>query len=412
MPSAVVTGIGVRTPGGNGLEEFWHTLTSGRTVTRPISFFDAGEFRSRAAGECDFDAEAEGLTRREVRRMDRATQFAVACARDAIADSGLDLDRLDPHRTGVSLGTALGSINSLEREYVVLSDGGRERVVDPAYASPHLYDYLTPSTAAVEVAWTVRAEGPVSLVTDGCTAGLDAVGQALRIIRDGAADVVVAGATEAAVTPIVVACFDAIRATSTQGRCRPFDRARDGIVLAEGAAVLVIESDEHARRRGARVYAELSGFATRFNAFHMTGLTPEGPELAEAVRAALADARADVDDIDYVNAHGTGTAQNDRHETAAIKASLLDRARRIPVSSIKSMIGHSLGAVGSIELAACALVLDRGVVPPTANLHDPDPDCDLDYVPLTAREHRVGTLVSVGSGFGGFQSAAVLRRPS
>ncbi|MEU3950507.1 beta-ketoacyl-[acyl-carrier-protein] synthase family protein [Streptomyces sp. NPDC029526] len=412
----VITGMGVRAPGGNGAEELWSLLSSGRTGTRRISLFDASPFRSRIAGECDFDAAAEGLTPREVRRMDRATQLAVVCARDAVADSGLDVNALDPARIGVSLGSAVASATSLENEYLVLSDAGRQWQVDHAYLSPHMYDYLTPGVMPAELAWTVGAEGPVSLISNGCTSGLDAVGNAVQLIADGSADVVISGATDAPITPIVVASFDAIKATTNRNddpacASRPFDATRNGFVLAEGAAVFVLETLESARARGAHIYAEASGYASRCNAYHMTGLKADGREMAEAIRAALDQSRLDATSVDYINAHGSGTVQNDRHETAAFKRALGEHAYRAPVSSIKSMVGHSLGAIGSVEIAACLLAMRHNVVPPTANLHHSDPECDLDYVPLAAREQRVDTVLTVGSGFGGFQSAMLLRQP-
>jgi act minimal PKS ketosynthase (KS/KS alpha) len=412
----VITGIGVRAPGGSGTKEFWDLLTSGRTATRRISFFDPSPFRSQMAAECDFDPVTEGLSHREARRLDRAAQFAVVCARECVADSGLDPDRVDPTRLGVSVGTAVGATTSLEREYLVLSDTGRNWLVDHEYASPHLFDYFVPSSMAAEVAVAVGAEGPVHVVSSGCTSGLDSVGYAYQLIQDGSADVMVTGGSDAPISPIAVACFDAIRATSARNddpehASRPFDRTRDGFVLAEGAAMFVLESSEHATARGAHVYADVTGYATRCNAHHMTGLKPDGREMAEAIRQAVREARIDPTDIDYVNAHGSGTRQNDRHETAAFKATLGGHAHRVPVSSIKSMVGHSLGAIGSIEIAACALAIAWGAVPPTANLRERDPQCDLDYVPLHAREQRVSTVLSVGSGFGGFQSAMVLRDP-
>lgn len=411
---AVITGIGVRAPGSPGAKEFWDLLAAGRTATRRISFFDPSPYRSQVAGECDFDPEAEGLTPRQVRRLDRAAQLAVVCAAAALDDSGLTPADLVPERTGVVLGSAVGAASSLEREYLVLSDRGRSWVPDIRHLTPHMADYLTPSAMAAETAWTVGAEGPVLLVSDGCTSGLDSVGHARDLIADGVADVVVTGAADAPVSPIVVACFDAIRATTSRNdepetASRPFDRTRDGFVLAEGAAVFVLEEYEHARRRGAPVYGEVAGFATRCNAYHMTGLRPDGREMAEAIRNAMDGARAVPEDIDYINAHGSGTRQNDRHETAAFKRSLGDHAYRAPVSSIKSMIGHSLGAIGSLEIAASLLALRHGLVPPTANLHEADPECDLDYVPLHAREAKIDTVLTVGSGFGGFQSAMVLK---
>ncbi|MEW2608848.1 beta-ketoacyl-[acyl-carrier-protein] synthase family protein [Streptomyces sp. NPDC047880] len=414
---AVITGVGAVAPGGIGRDAYWDLLTAGRTATRRISLFDPAGFRSQVAAECDFDPLAAGLTPQEIRRMDRAGQFAVVAAREAVADSGIELPGADPERIGVSIGSAVGCTMGLEEEYAVLSDGGRDWLVDHSYGVPHLYGYMVPSTLAVEVARQAGAEGPVALISTGCTSGLDAIGHGVQLIEEGTADIVLAGATDAPLSPITSACFDAIKATTANNddpehASRPFDGRRDGFVLGEGSAVMVIEELESARRRGATVYAEVLGFAGRSNAFHMTGLKPDGREMAEAVRVALDRARLDPDGIDYINAHGSGTKQNDRHETAAFKRSLGQRAREVPVSSIKSMIGHSLGAIGSLEIAACALALRHQVVPPTANLSTPDPECDLDYVPVTAREHRMDRVLSVGSGFGGFQTAMVLGRPA
>ncbi|WP_428965050.1 beta-ketoacyl-[acyl-carrier-protein] synthase family protein [Micromonospora fluostatini] len=412
----VITGIEVLAPGGAGTKDFWSLLTDGRTATRTITFFDPAPFRSQVAAEIDFDPEQHGLTPQEIRRMDRAAQFAVVAARGAVADSGLAFDNVDEHRTGVAIGSAVGATMSLDQEYRVVSDGGRLHEVDHTYAVPHLYDYLVPSSFAAEVAWAVGAQGPATVISTGCTSGIDSVGYAVELIREGSADVMVAGATDAPISPITMACFDAIKATSPRREqpetaSRPFDATRNGFVLGEGTAVFVLEELESARRRGAHIYAEIAGYATRSNAFHMTGLRPDGKEMAEAIRTALGEARLNPEDIDYINAHGSGTKQNDRHETAAFKDSLGEHAYRTPVSSIKSMVGHSLGAIGAIEIAACALAIEHNVVPPTANLHNPDPECDLDYVPLTAREHRTDAVLTVGSGFGGFQSAMVLTGP-
>jgi act minimal PKS ketosynthase (KS/KS alpha) len=415
MRRVVITGIGVVAPGGVGTKEFWSVLTAGRTATRGITLFDPARFRSKIAAEVDFDAAAHGFTPGEAERLDRAAQFAVVSTREALADSGLE-GTLDPLRTGVTLGSALGCTTGLDVEYAAVSDNGSHWLVDHERAVPHLFDYFVPSSLAAEVARTTGAQGPVSLVSTGCTSGLDAVGHAVELIREGSADVMVTGATEAPVSPITVACFDAIRATSPRNdepetASRPFDRTRNGFVLGEGSAVLVLEELERARRRGAHVYAEIAGFASRSNAYHMTGLRSDGREMAEAITAALDEARLAPDAVDYVNAHGSGTKQNDRHETTAFKQSLGAHAYEVPVSSIKSMIGHSLGAIGSLEVAASALAIEHGTVPPTANLHEPDPACDLDYTPLVAREQVTDTVLTVGSGFGGFQSAMVLTRP-
>jgi act minimal PKS ketosynthase (KS/KS alpha) len=415
MRRVVVTGIGVVAPGGIGTEQYWDLLTAGRTATRTISLFDPGQFRSRVAAECDFDPVAAGLSRRQIRAWDRTTQFAVVAAREALADSGL-AGAVTPERTGVMVGTACGMTISLDKEYAVVSDEGRNWLVDDRHGAPYLYDYFVPSSMAAEVAWETDAQGPVGIVSTGCTSGIDVLIHAADLIADGAADVMVAGAADAAISPITVACFDAIKATTPRNddpasASRPFDRTRNGFALAEGSALLVLEEYEHARRRGARIYAEISGHASRSNAYSMTGLRPDGLELADAITSALDMARLAPADLDYVNAHGSATKQNDLHETAAYKRSLGHHAYRVPVSSIKSMIGHSLGAICALEVAACALAIEHSVIPPTANLTEPDPELDLDYVPVTAREQRTDAVLSVASGFGGFQSAIVLTKP-
>ncbi|WP_424184797.1 beta-ketoacyl-[acyl-carrier-protein] synthase family protein [Actinokineospora sp. G85] len=412
----VITGLEVLAPGGVGRTAFWDLLSSGRTATRGITFFDPAQFRSRVAAEIDFDPEAHGLTPRDVRRMDRAAQFAVVAARAAVADSGLDLAAHDPYRVGVTVGSAVGATMRLDQDYRIVSDAGEKDLVDHEYADPFFYDYFVPSSFAAEVARAVGAQGPSTVVSAGCTSGLDSVGYAVELIREGSADVMVAGASDAPISPITMACFDAIKATTPrhdepETASRPFDGTRNGFVLGEGAAVFVLEELESARKRGAHIYAEVAGYATRSNAYHMTGLRPDGAEMAEAIRISLDEARMNGDEIHYINAHGSGTKQNDRHETAAFKRSLGEHAYRTPVSSIKSMVGHSLGAIGSIEIAASVLAIEHNVVPPTANLHTPDPQCDLDYVPLTARAQRTDAVLTVGSGFGGFQSAMVLARP-
>jgi act minimal PKS ketosynthase (KS/KS alpha) len=416
MPRRVaIVGMGVTAPRGIGVKEFWSLLSEGRTATRAITFFDPSRFRSQVAAEIDFDPAASGLTPQEIRRMDRAVQLSIVATREAMADSEVAFDDVDSARIGVTIGTAVGATMGLEEEYRVVSDDGRLYLVDHTYVVPHLYGYFVPSSFAAEVAWACGAQGPVSVISTGCTSGLDSVAHASELIREGSADIMVAGATDAPISPITLACFDAIKATTARNddpehASRPFDRTRDGFVLGEGAATFVLEEMERARNRGARIYAEVAGFGSRCNGFHMTGLRPDGAEMAAAITAALDEVRLNPEAIDYINAHGSGTRQNDRHETAAFKRSLGQHAYRVPVSSVKSMIGHSLGAVGSLEIVASVLAIQNNLVPPTANLRTPDPECDLDYVPCVAREQRVDTVLSVGSGFGGFQSAMVLRR--
>jgi minimal PKS ketosynthase (KS/KS alpha) len=410
-----VTGIGVVAPGGVTRDGFWDLLTKGTTATRRITLFDPAGYRSQVAAECDFDPVAARLTPREIRRADRYVQFALAAAMEALNDSGADLDAC-AEQVGVSLGTAVGGTMYLETEYRVASDEATRWLVDHEHAAPFLYHALVPSALAAEVAFKFGARGPAATISTGCTSGIDAIGHGHHLIQDGEADVVIAGASDSPISPITVACFDAIKATTARNddpehASRPFDASRDGFVLAEGCAVLILEELERARRRGARIYCEIAGYASRSNAYHMTGLTAEGIEMAEAIDVAMRQARLAPDAVDYISAHGSGTRQNDRHETAAYKRSLGEHARQVPISSIKSMVGHSLGAIGAIEMAACALAIEHGVVPPTANWETRDPECDLDYVPKEAREMPVDVALSVGSGFGGFQSAMLFARP-
>ncbi|MGI5378289.1 beta-ketoacyl-[acyl-carrier-protein] synthase family protein [Streptomyces sp. CA-251387] len=412
-----VTGIGVVAPGGIGVPAFWDLLSSGRTATRGITLFDPDGLRSRIAAECDFDPLAHGLGPELVERADRYIQFALVAATEAVTDSGVDFAAENPWRVAVSLGSAVGGTTRLEHDYVLVSDRGKRWDVDHRAAEPELHRAFSPSTLAADVAQRFGAQGPVQTVSTGCTSGLDAVGYAFHTIEEGRADICIAGASDSPISPITMACFDAIKATSPNNddpehASRPFDAHRDGFVMGEGAAVLVLEELEHARARGAHVYCEIGGYATFGNAYHMTGLTSEGLEMARAIDTALDHARVNPTDIDYVNAHGSGTRQNDRHETAAVKKSLGAHAYDTPMSSIKSMVGHSLGAIGAIEVVACVLALARQVVPPTANYETPDPECDLDYVPRTARSRRLDHVLSVGSGFGGFQSAVLLTGPA
>ncbi|MGW3651572.1 beta-ketoacyl-[acyl-carrier-protein] synthase family protein [Streptomyces sp. NPDC000878] len=411
-----VTGIGVVAPGGTGTTAFWDLLSGGRTATRGITLFDPAGLRSRIAAECDFDPLAHGLDPTLSQHADRYIQFAMVAADEAVRDSGFATGAQDPWRVAVSLGSAVGGTTRLEHDYVQVSSGGQRWDVDHRGADPELHRAFSPSTLASVVAEQFGAQGPVQTVSTGCTSGIDAVGYAFHTIEEGRADICIAGASDSPISPITMACFDAIKATSDNNddpehASKPFDAHRNGFVMGEGAAVLVLEDYEHARARGAHIYCEIGGYATYGNAYHMTGLTCDGLEMARAIDSTLDQARLDPTQIDYVNAHGSGTKQNDRHETAAVKRSLGAHAYDIPMSSIKSMVGHSLGAIGAIEVVACVLALKHQAVPPTANYETPDPECDLDYVPRTARERKLRNVLSVGSGFGGFQSAVLLTGP-
>jgi minimal PKS ketosynthase (KS/KS alpha) len=416
MRRTAVTGIGVVAPGGPTRDSFWETITAGRTATRKLTFFDPSGFRSQIAAEVDFDPLDAGLTEQERRRQDRYIQFATAAGIEAVADSGVDLEQCDTNRMGVSLGSAVGGTMVLEDAYVAVSNRGQDWLVDPEYAPPFLYQGLVPSSLASEIAYKFGAHGPSVVISTGCTSGIDAIGYGHQMIQDGEADIVISGASESPVSPISMACFDPIKATSHRNddpehASRPFDRDRDGFVMGEGCAILILEEIESAFARGAHIYCEVAGYASRGNAYHMTGLRPEAFAMSEAILDAMRQADIEPEHIDYINAHGSGTKQNDRHETNAYKKTLGQRAYDIPISSIKSMIGHSLGGIGAIEMAACALAIEKGIVPPTANWENPDPECDLDYTPNTARRRSINVALSTGSGFGGFQSAMIFALP-
>lgn len=415
MARVMITGIGVVAPGGVGREAFWETLTTGKSTANLAPLEHLEQFRSQVvAAVDDWNPASFGLTEEEAARTSRHTQFGLVAAIEALAESGLDLAQLDSTRIGVAAGTAIGSTLRLEQEYLVVSRQATEFTVDPSLASPFLYHAMSPTSLSAEVAAKFHVTGPVVTVSTGCTAGIDAVAHAFEWVRDGDAEVVIAGAAEAGICPVNMASFDAIKGTSSRNHepkkaSRPFDKERNGFVLGEGSAFLILESLEHASKRHAPViYGEIKGYGSALNAYHMTGLQRNGLDMVQAIEAALDAADMTPEDIQHINAHGSSTRQNDLHETNAFKAIWNSRAYSIPISSIKSMIGHSLGAIGAIETAACALILQRGIIPPTINQQTPDPECDLDYVPNGARKQAVEHILSTASGFGGFQSALVL----
>lgn len=415
MKTVVITGIGVVAPGGVGREAFWETLSAGKSTADIAQIANLEQFRSQVvAAISDWDPYRFGLTEEEVARTSRHIQFGLVAVAEALLESGLNLACFDTTRVGVAAGTAIGSTYRLEQEYAVVSKQATEFTVDPSLASPFLYHAMTPTTLSAEIAARYGVQGPVVTVSTGCTAGMDAIAHAFEWIRDGDADVVIAGAAEAGICPINMASFDAIRGTTPHNHepktaSRPFDNKRDGFVLGEGSAFLILESLEHAtQRQSPIIYAAIKGYGSALNAYHMTGLQRHGRDMVQAIEAALSMAEVAPEDVQYINAHGSSTRQNDLHETNAFKTVWNSRAYDIPISSLKSMIGHSLGAIGAMEVAACALTLQRRIIPPTINYEVPDPECDLDYVPNTAREQVIRNIVSTASGFGGFQSALVL----
>lgn len=408
----VVTGIGMVGPGGTDRESFWLNLRKGVSSTRRTTLCDPTPFRSQSAGEVRFSPSSKGFTDHEAQTLDRAAQLLVVAADEAVTESGAIDGGTASERVGVYIGSAVGATTSMEKIYRRASHDGALDEVDELL-DMSLYDYFVPSSFVAEIAKRYQARGSGELISNGCTSGIDAVGRAAEAILSGEVEVAIVGATEAPVAPITFACFDAIMATSDinespESASRPYDESRAGFVLAEGAAVLVMESRLHAEQRHAHIYGAVSGYGARSNAYHMTGLRADGVELAHAISSALASARADPSKLDYVNAHGSGTKQNDLHETAALKLALGAHAYGVPVSSIKSMIGHSMGAIGAIEVAVCFLAIRDNFIPPTANLSTTDPELDLDYVPNVGRERDVKKVLSIASGFGGFQSAIVV----
>ena len=404
----VVTGIGALTPLGTGAQETWEAMCAGRSGITRITLFDASGFASQVAGEVKGFDPAAWMDPREARHCDRFAQFAVAAAGMAVTDSGLDLAASDPTRVGVLVGSGIGGTWTWEEQHRTLLERGPGRV------SPFFIPMLISNIAAGRIAMIHNAQGPNLAIATACATSGHTVGEAAEIIKRGDADVMLAGGSEASVSPLAVAGFCAMRALSRRNddppaASRPFERDRDGFVIAEGAGVVVLEELELARRRGARIYGEILGYGASADAYHITAPCPDGAGMARAMEAALRDAGLSADDVDYVNTHGTGTPTGDLPETLALKRVLGPRAREVPCSSTKSMTGHLLGAAGAVELIACLLALQDHVVPPTINLDQPDPECDLDYVPHQARDLPVRVAMSNSFGFGGHNAVLVVR---
>jgi 3-oxoacyl-[acyl-carrier-protein] synthase II len=402
----VITGIGALTPIGTGRAALWESVLSGRRGIRRVTRFDASPFRSQVAGEIpDFDP-LDFMEAKRAKRLDRYSQLAVASARLAVEDAGLDLSSEDRERVGCMIGSALGGVAFAEENYAAYGRGGL-RAVNPTLALA-----VFAGAGSCNVAMEFDASGPSSANSDSCASGPIALGNALNAIRRDEADVMLAGGVEVPLSPLCFGAFDLIRAMAKQNdpaerACRPFDRTRDGFVMAEGAAFLVLEEREHALRRGATPIAELLGYGLTNDAHHMTAPRPDGRHAVRAMRLALADARLLPEEIETINAHASSTPLNDKTETLAIKTLFGERAKKIPISGTKAMHGHSLGASGAIEAAIAALTLSHGVIPPTMNLEEPDPECDLDYCPGRPRTQRVRTLLSNSFGFGGINACLV-----
>lgn len=406
---AVITGMGVITPIGLTLEEYWESLIAGRSGIGYITRFDTEGFDVKIGGEVkDFNPE-NYLERKEARKMDRFTQFGVAASIMALGDADMKWPFSEPHRVGVCLGTGIGGIETLSDQYQVILKKGPGRV------SPFFIPMMISNMAACMISMVTGAKGPNTTVTTACAASTNAIGDGLRIIQRGDADVMIVGGCEATFVPLAVAGFASMKALSTRNddpskASRPFDKNRDGFVMGEGGGILILELLEHALDRGARIYAEVLGYGVTADAYHLTSPPPGGEGGARSMKIALQDAGLSPSEIDYINAHGTSTPANDKTETEAIKAVFGEYAYRIPISSTKSMTGHLLGAAGAVETIACVLSIQHGRIHPTINYEEPDPCCDLDYVPNVAREWRVDRALSNSFGFGGQNATIVVGR--
>ncbi len=396
----VVTGLGVVSPLGSEIETFWKRLVAGDSGIGPVTRFDTSKYDTRFAGEVrDFRAE-DVMDRKEIRRADLFVQYAIGATAQAVKQAGVTTDRVDPNRYGVIVGSGIGGIATFEDQHRTLLEKGPSRV------SPFFIPMMISDMASGQVSIQFGAKGPNYATVSACSSGAHAVGDAYRIIQCNEADVMISGGAEAPVTPVSFAGFCSMKAMSTrnddpQRASRPFDAHRDGFVMGEGAGVVVLEELEHAKKRGVPILAEVVGYGATGDAHHMTAPAPEGEGAARAMRAAIQDSGLSLESFGYMNAHGTSTPLNDKYETQAIKSVFGERAKKLPVSSTKSMTGHLLGAAGGLETIICVLAIQRQVLPPTVNYETPDPDCDLDYVPNTARSVELQAALSNSLGFGG-----------
>ncbi|MCF7873882.1 MAG: beta-ketoacyl-ACP synthase II [Candidatus Omnitrophica bacterium] len=409
MNKVVVTSCGVVSPVGIGKGKFWDAVTNGKSGVGPITQFDAGQFDSKIAGQVnDFDP-AGFLSAKEQRRIPRFVQFSLQAAQEAIDQSGIDFKQIDPYQAGTIVGSGVGSLETIEKEHKVLLEKGPRRL------SPFMIPMLITNEAAGHVAIRFGLKGPNLCTVTACASGAHAIGEAYRVIKEGKAKVMLCGGTEACIVPLGVGGFCALKALSRRNddpnkASRPFDRERDGFIMAEGAGMVVLEEMEHARKRGAKIYGELSGYGSTCDAYHITAPDPNGAAAAEAMKSALIEASFDKTKSIHINTHGTSTMLNDKMETKAIKSVFGQKPKNLAISSIKSMLGHTLGAAGAIEFVSCCLTLEKNVVPPTINYKYPDPDCDLDYTPNQARELKVDACLSNSLGFGGHNASLLVEK--
>jgi 3-oxoacyl-[acyl-carrier-protein] synthase II len=405
----VVTGLGAVTPLGNSVPEYWRAVCEGRSGVGPITRFDPKRLDSRIAGEVKGFDPLKVIEKKELKKLDLFIQYALAAGVEAVEDAKIDFSQMDPTRGGALVGSGIGGILSILEWHRVLLEKGPGRI------SPFFVPSLIVNMAAGQLSMRYKLKGPNSSVVTACATGNHAIGDAFKIIQRGDADLMVAGGSEAIIDELTIGGFGQMKALSTRNdeperASRPFDADRDGFVAGEGAGIVVLENAEHARRRGARIYAEIVGYGMTSDAYHMTAPDPDGDGARRAMQAALKDGELRPEDVGYINAHGTSTPYNDKTETLAIKQVFGEHARRLAVSSTKSMIGHLLGAAGGVEAVVTVLALQQGVLPPTINYEKPDPDCDLDYVPNAARKTEVDAAISNGFGFGGTNATLAFRR--
>lgn len=406
----VITGIGAITPVGSGKHGLWQGVLSGQSAVRRIDRFSTEGYRSQVAAQVDDFDPLDHLPAQRARRLDRYSQFAIAAAQQAVLDSGLCLSSSESEATGVYMGSALGGLSFAEQQHAAFVGGGL-RAVNSILALT-----VFGSAASCNISMEMGLHGPNQTNANSCASGAVAVGEAYRLIQWGGADVMLAGGADAPLAPLVFGAFDIIRAMSSNSNAepqcasRPFDAMRDGFVMGEGSAVLTLEEYGHAQARGATIYAEIVGYATTTDAYHMTAPRPDGAQAIRAMREALREAHLQPHEVDYISAHGSSTPLNDKTETASIKQVFGEDAYKVGISSTKAMHGHALGATGAFELAISCLAMQNDYLPPTLNLHHPDPECDLDYIPHTGRPQRVNTILSNSFGFGGINACLVLAR--
>ncbi len=412
----VVTGLGVVSPVGNTVDEFWKSLLEGKSGTRRIQSFDPTYFTCKIGAEVKDFNPSSLLSPKEMKRMDRFVQFAVVSAKQALADSKIDMSKVDRNRFGVMIGSGIGGLHIIEAEYKQFLDLGPQR--GPDRISPFLIPMLIVNMASGQVSITLGLKGPNSAVATACATGNHAIGDGFRIIERGEADAMMCGGAEAAITHMGFGGFCALKALSTaynnepERASRPFDKNRDGFVMGEGAGIVLLEEYEHAVNRNAQIYCELMGYGMSGDAYHMTAPDPGGDGGIRCMVASLKDAGIKPESVDYINAHGTSTVYNDRIETLAIKKVFGSHAKKLAISSTKSVSGHLLGAAGGVEMIACALAIKYQIVPPTINYETPDPDCDLDYVPNQPRAAKIDVVMSNALGFGGHNATLVAKKVS